>query len=240
MLVKGFRKQFCKHGHDILIVGRDKHGSCNQCILDYHKTPEYKVYQKNYNIQYANDHEEELQEYKQEYYKTNKEDIQIQRKSYQEQYYKNNIEKFQKYARDNHQAILEYHKLYYNEHQTELINKQREYYRENSSVIKSKNKEYEKLHPEIYKLAALRKHSKRKLRIPQFGQDGILEFYGDCLIGYEVDHIIPLCGKLVSGLHVIGNLQYLTELENNKKNNKCNLLEVSDLYGKILEQEGLK
>jgi hypothetical protein len=48
----------------------------------------------------------------------------------------------------------------------------------------------------------------------------IAKFYIDCPTGLTVDHIIPLQGKLVSGLHVFSNLQYLTPLENSMKNNK--------------------
>lgn len=58
-------------------------------------------------------------------------------------------------------------------------------------------------------------------RTPSWSQDALIEeFYYNCPEGYQVDHIVPLQGELVSGLHVIENLQYLTEWENKSKGNR--------------------
>ncbi len=48
----------------------------------------------------------------------------------------------------------------------------------------------------------------------------IREIYRTCPENYHVDHIIPLKGELVCGLHVEYNLRHLPALENMQKHNK--------------------
>lgn len=65
-------------------------------------------------------------------------------------------------------------------------------------------------------------YSSRKLRIPPWHhteKEQIANFYDNCPEGYHVDHIIPLQGSYVSGLHTLSNLQYLKAEDNIRKGN---------------------
>lgn len=61
-------------------------------------------------------------------------------------------------------------------------------------------------------------------RIPAWaGRAEIQAFYRECPPGHVVDHVVPLKGKFVSGLHVINNLQYITDAQNRIKGRRFNV-----------------
>ena len=92
---------------------------------------------------------------------------------------------------------------------------------------KDKRKAWEKRdraeNPAKYKARAGAAKARRKKRAVAWAdKDALSFFYECCPAGCDVDHIIPMQGKLISGLHVPENLQWLPSLANNRKNNTWN------------------
>lgn len=79
-----------------------------------------------------------------------------------------------------------------------------------------------------YRFKAIERQDRIKTATPQWADlEFIKELYkeADRLtvetgIMHEVDHVIPIRGKFVSGLHVHNNLQILTKTANREKGNK--------------------
>lgn len=126
--------------------------------------------------------------------------------------------------------------------------KQREYNRErrlrDPEAVRAMERKHSRLKRQRYpqrKLAEIRLRQAALIkRTPAWcDKAAIRQFYEDCPEGMEVDHIIPLRGKSVSGLHVLSNLQYLTPEQNRKKLNKFFREEVEAADYARLKEKGL-
>lgn len=92
---------------------------------------------------------------------------------------------------------------------------------ENRDKDRQSKRLYQITHRELENAKAAKYRAKKKQAFPIWAsKEKIESIYLNCPKGYHVDHIIPLNGAQVSGLHVEFNLQYLPALDNIKKSNK--------------------
>ena len=70
---------------------------------------------------------------------------------------------------------------------------------------------------------AIYKSRLRKAMPSWADKKGIKDFYKNRPDSCHVDHIIPIRGVNISGLHILANLQYLPKLDNMKKSNHYSL-----------------
>lgn len=94
----------------------------------------------------------------------------------------------------------------------------------NKIKVKLKKKEYRNNNREKCNAYSAKYRAKKLNATPKWltkeHLDKIKEIYESCPKNYHVDHIVPLQGKTVSGLHVPWNLRVITKKENLKKGNK--------------------
>jgi hypothetical protein len=206
----------CKHGH---IDKRDTtSGHCVSCEKSRDRTKQHK-----------------------KYYQLNREKI----LTIQKECRAINQDKFNKRQRDyrakNPEKLKEY--------AVSAKHYQREYYIVNNVKIKKSARLNREMNPEKYKesdrkwninnrgrfnaLRAKRRAAQKKrtpVWLSKSDHTVIIGIYDDSIrisketgIEHVVDHIIPLQGKVVSGLHVPSNLQILTKNENSCKYNTFNI-----------------
>jgi 5-methylcytosine-specific restriction endonuclease McrA len=138
--------------------------------------------------------------------------------SRQKEYYEKNKERIIERVLAKRRANLEEYREYNRTYQRAYKERNRERVRENDRKWAVKRR----LEGRSKKNAQVAARKARKLRATPLWADirEIERFYQDCPPGMQVDHIVPLQGKTVCGLHVEYNLQYLTRSENAAKGNR--------------------
>jgi len=195
----------CKNKKDLSDFNKDKNrkdgyrSQCKTCIKDY-----YRVNKERHAANMAEYYRLNKDQYI-EYYETNKEQILDQKRKYRDA----NKEKFA--LRD-----LKYRK----NNKDQIAVREAKYRRDNKDKMNAKNAKNR-----------ANKFQATPAWLTKLEHEQITEFYTCAQMfklytgqDYHVDHIVPLQGKNVCGLHVPWNLRVIPAKENQSKSNK--LLEI--------------
>ncbi len=134
----------------------------------------------------------------------------------------------QSWAQRNPEAVRESVSTYYRRNTDERRAYSAQHYLQNREDRLAKQKVYRQENPEIYTAAKQRRRAIELRALPAWANHDLIkekfalaqQLSAETGIPHEVDHIIPLRGRNVCGLHREDNLQVIPASENRKKNNK--------------------
>jgi len=221
--------------------------------MSYRNPEQAKAYQK----EYRERNKEKRRIQKVEYYQKNKDVINEKKKEQKANLTVEQIAERKSYMdaynANRRQAQIEFSKQYYIKNKKQISQTKKEYRDANKEIIATtkklnyekykekhlaQKKEYRALNKgKINALNAARKKVIKQQTPKWVGTVEkwfILETYELAALrtkmfgfSWNVDHIIPLQGKIVSGLHVPSNLQVIPAIENIRKKNKYEVSHVS-------------
>jgi exonuclease VII large subunit len=144
---------------------------------------------------------------------------------------KEHIAAYQKeYSKINKAQLSEYRKEYKKVNKEKALAYNKERYQNNKERLRAQMNEYKRANPDKFIALKAKRRAAKLQRTPKWltaDDHAKINFYyteakrleKETGIKYHVDHIIPMQGDLVSGLHVPSNLQVITAAENLAKNN---------------------
>lgn len=136
-----------------------------------------------------------------------------------------------KYSEEHRDELVKNSKNYYYKNKEKLLVQKRQYNINNKIEILKKKAIYQKKNKALINAYMSKRRFCKINATPKWltseHENQILSLYKTASkltketgVKYEVDHIIPIKGKTVTGLHVPWNLQVITKIENIKKGNR--------------------
>ena len=142
------------------------------------------------------------------------------------------IKDMQDFYKNNRNVLSDYcifcesnkHKEYYLDNKDKVNMRNKLYNTNNKHMIILQRKNYYETHRAESKARTIKRNINLQQATPAWANfEKMNKIYNARELGEHIDHIIPLQGELVCGLHWEHNLQYLSAKENIAKSNKFNL-----------------
>lgn len=202
--------------------------------------------------EYRKENEDRIAAQKALWYKENREEILADRVTYYIENWDAVNARNVSYYKEHKEEIAAYKAEWYEEHKEEIAADRIIYWpiyrKQNEEKIRIKNSTYKKENPEIGAAQSAKRRATKRKATPKWLKEEqdieIKAFYVEAAkktketgIPHEVDHIVPLQGKNVSGLHVPWNLQVLPEDMNRIKHNRFDSISHDTLYLPLLIKE---
>ena len=217
---------------------------CKPCEKEYRALNKDKAHK--YYKAYYEANKEALKAYQKAYAEINPEKVKEQKR----RYYAENVDKAIEYRKVNAARIREVARKYRQKHKEKisaymkiymswytvvnrekLLEKKRHKYREDFELNRPKVATYKRLNRSKFNAVNARRRAHKLERTPSWltleQHEDIKTFYTEAKvreketgIKFHVDHIVPLLGETVCGLHVPWNLQVITAYDNLVKGNR--------------------
>ncbi len=203
---------------------------CTKCSLDlpfseYYKDrskedgfrPDCKACHKKVDRKWRQANPEQVRESNHKWRQANPEQVRKLRRESNRRAYAKNPELIKSRNRQWAESNREYFKEYL-----------KEYRHKNPEKVKALGLQWRQRNPGKVNAYCAKRHAAKRQAVPGWLSESqineMVQIYETCPKGWHVDHIVPLLGKNVRGLHVPWNLQHLPAAENISKGNK--LIEV--------------
>jgi hypothetical protein len=134
------------------------------------------------------------------------------------------------YTNRNKESLLAKKREGYSRIRDSHLKKMKEHYQKNSDAYKQRAKKWKQDNRALHNARCMDRYTSKIKRCPAWAKeitdlvckeayDKAVRLFKLTGVSYDVDHIVPLLGKTVSGLHVYNNLQVIPASVNRSKKN---------------------